>query len=153
MRASPTRDLIVGLFVLAGLVALGWLSIQVGGLQYKGEGGLVLKAQFTEIGGLKVRAPVVISGVKVGQVTAIELSDDLRAVVTFEVGASLDLPVDTSAAIRTAGLLGDQFIALEPGGLDEPLHSGEFLERTDPAINIERLIGALVHGAELGGGE
>lgn len=153
MRASPTRDLIVGFFVLAGLAAVGWLSIQVGGLHYTGDGGLVLKAYFTEIGSLKVRAPVVISGVKVGQVTAIDLSDDLRALVTLEVDSGLDLPVDTSAAVRTAGLLGDQFIALEPGGEEEPLRSGEFLERTDPAIQIERLIGALVHGAEIGGSQ
>ena len=152
MRPSPTRDGIVGLFVLAGLAAVGWLSLQIGGLG-AGPGGLVLMAAFDEIGGLKPRAPVVIGGVRVGQVSSIGLDEDLRARVTLEVDEGLELPVDTSAAIRTQGLLGDQLIALVPGAEEEMLRSGETLSFTESAINIERLIGAFVHSTNLGGEE
>jgi phospholipid/cholesterol/gamma-HCH transport system substrate-binding protein len=158
MRPSPTRDLVVGLFVLAGLGAVAYLSLQVGGLSYKGPGGLTLTAAFDQIGGLKARSPVVISGVKVGQVTRIDLDDGLRARVTLEVDRRLKLPVDTSAAIRTAGLLGDQFVALEPGAEDELLKSGDPIDRTENAISVEGLISKFVtdggpeSGAQSGGG-
>ena len=150
MRASPTRDLVVGLFVLAGLVAIGYLSVRVGGLSYKGPGGLSLVAHFDEIGGLTARAPVVISGVKVGQVSDIRLDSDLRAEVTLELDGRLELPVDTSAKISTSGLLGDQFIALVPGAEEELLASGDALSFTENALNIESLVGRMVHSFEQG---
>ena len=151
MQPSPIRDFVVGLFVLAGLGAIAYLSIQVGGLSYKGPGGLELIARFDEIGGLATRAPVAISGVKVGQVSRIELTPapDIRARVTLDLDPSLELPIDTTASIRTSGLLGDQFIALEPGAEEEVLKSGEEIERTEPALSIERLIGKFVNNADL----
>ncbi len=153
MQASSARDLIVGVFVLAGLLAIAYLSIQVGGLSYKGPGGLLVDARFDEIGGLSVRAPVVISGVKVGQVVEIELDEDLRARVRLDVDRSIELPVDSSASIRTSGLLGDQFVALEPGGEEELLRSGDQIDFTESALNLEKLIGTLVHDTDLGGDE
>ncbi len=146
MQPSPTRDLVVGLFVACGIAALAYLSIQVGGLSYKGPGGLLLSASFDEIGSLSVRAPVVISGVKVGKVSSIELGDDLRARVVIELDASLEIPIDSTAGIRTAGLLGDQFIAVEPGAEEDLLISGDSFAFTDSAINLESLIGQVVHG-------
>ena len=153
MSASPTRDLVVGLFVLAGLLAIGYLSVRVGGLSYTGPGGLSLVAHFDEIGGLTARAPVVISGVKVGQVAQIRLDPELRAEVTLELDARLELPVDTSARIRTAGLLGDQFVALVPGAEEELLASGDVVSFTESALNIESLVGRLVHNFEQGESE
>jgi len=151
MQKTTTRDGIVGLFVLAGLAAIGYLSIALGGLSLGEQGGLHLLADFDEIGGLAVRAPVVISGVRVGEVEQIELSPDMRARVTLNVRRDLKLPVDTSAAIRTAGVLGDQFVALEPGAEDDLLKDGDILSFTENALNIEKLVGALVHGGNLGG--
>jgi phospholipid/cholesterol/gamma-HCH transport system substrate-binding protein len=145
MKPSPVRDLLVGLFVVVGLASIGYLSIQVGGVSYKGGGGLTLYAAFDEIGGLKARAPVSIAGVTVGEVESIALDELLRARVTIDVEADLELPIDTSAGIRTAGLLGDQFIALEPGGEEELLVSGEEIAYTESALSIERLIGRFVH--------
>ena len=145
MQPSATRDLIVGLFVAAGLAAIGYLSIQVGGLSYKGPGGLRLYATFDEIGGLKARAPVEIAGVTVGQVVTIGLDPSMRARVTIDVDPSLKLPSDTSAGIRTSGLLGDQFIALEPGAEEQTLAPGEEIGMTESALSIERLIGKFVH--------
>jgi phospholipid/cholesterol/gamma-HCH transport system substrate-binding protein len=144
---------VVGLFVLAGLAAIAYLSIQVGGLSYKGPGGLELFASFDEIGGLAPRAPVSISGVKVGQVSRIELDSNLRARVTLDLDKSLALPVDSRAAIRTAGLLGDQFISLEPGAEEQMLKSGDEFAFTDPALSIERLIGKFMSDSPTENGE
>jgi phospholipid/cholesterol/gamma-HCH transport system substrate-binding protein len=126
-------------------------SLQLGGLSTNG--GLELHATFRQIGGLAERAPVVISGVKVGKVTRIVLDENLRARVTLDVDAALGLPVDSSASIRTSGLLGDQFIELEPGAEDELLAPGGEIALTESALSIESLVGSLVHDAGLGGGE
>jgi phospholipid/cholesterol/gamma-HCH transport system substrate-binding protein len=153
MQSSPSRDLAVGLFVLIGLAAVGYLSLNLGGMTFSGNGGLLLHATFNQIGGLAERAPVVISGVKVGKVTKIELGQDLRARVTLDVDSKLELPVDTSASIRTSGLLGDQFIELEPGAEDELLAPGGEIALTESALSIEKLVGSLVHDAGLGDDE
>ncbi|MDH3518973.1 MAG: outer membrane lipid asymmetry maintenance protein MlaD [Myxococcales bacterium] len=145
MQASPKRDLTVGLFVMLGLAAIGYLSIQVGGVTYSGPGGLTIYATFDEVGGLKPRAPVAVAGVSVGQVKRIELDSDLRARVTLDLDPNLELSADTSASIRTSGLLGDQFVALEPGSEDEILRPGEEIAYTESALLLERLIGRFVH--------
>jgi len=147
MSRSPVRDFVVGLFVLAGLAAIAYLSINVGGLSYSGPGGLTLYASFDQTGGLKTRAPVVISGVKVGQITAIELGKDYRARATLDLDARLALPTDTTASIQTAGLLGDRYVALQLGGDDATLKSGDEISFTESAVILERLIGKLVHNA------
>ena len=147
MSRSPVRDFVVGLFVLAGLAAIAYLSINVGGLSYSGPGGLTLYASFDQTGGLKTRAPVVISGVKVGQITAIELGKDYRARATLDLDARLALPTDTTASIQTAGLLGDRYVALQLGGDDATLRSGDEISFTESAVILERLIGKLVHNA------
>jgi phospholipid/cholesterol/gamma-HCH transport system substrate-binding protein len=149
MQSSPIRDLVVGLFVLAGLAALGYLTFQVGGLSYKVPGGFELYASFDDIGGLKERAPISISGVKVGQVASVELDDLLRARVKLDVDPSLELPVDSAARILTSGLLGDQFVALEPGAEEDILRPGDEIEFTESALSIEKLIGKFVNDAGL----
>ncbi len=147
MQNNATRDLIVGIFVLIGLAALAYLSLRVGGLEFSGADRLVLRATFDDIGGLSVRAPVRIAGVKVGQVSAIELDEDLRATVFLDVEPDLGLSIDSSAAIRTAGLLGDQFISVELGAEDEVLGDGEEFAFTESALSIDKLVGRLVHDA------
>ncbi len=147
MQSNSTRDLVVGLFVLVGLASLAYLSLQVGGLEFGTKERIVLKATFDDIGGLSVRAPVRIAGVKIGQVSAIDLDDDLRAVVSVEVDADVHLSIDSSAAIRTSGLLGDQFISVELGGEEEVLVDGEEFTFTESALSIDKLIGQFVHNA------
>ena len=85
----------------------------------------------------------------VGRVTSIGLDDDLRARVELDLDPQIELPVDSSAAIRTQGLLGDQFIAVEPGGEDDLLQSGDQFDYTESALSIERLIGKFVNDAGL----
>jgi len=151
MQPSPKRDLTVGLFVLIGLAAIAYLSIRVGGVSYAGPGGFILYATFDEVGGLKPRAPVAIAGVVVGQVKRIDLDEDLRARVTLDLDPELQLTADTSAGIRTSGLLGDKFVALVPGGEDEILYSGEEIAYTESALSIERLVGKFVHDSGVQG--
>ena len=150
MQSSATRDFLVGLFVLGGLLAVFYLSTSLGGLSYTGDTGFQLVAIFDDVGGLSQRSPVKISGVKVGQVAEIALDEDLRARVALDLDPGLELPIDSSAAIRTAGLLGDQFISLEPGAEDELLAPGEIFTYTESALSLDELVGRLVHGDAFG---
>ena len=104
---------------------------------------------FDDIGGLKKRAPVSISGVKVGQVSDVQLDDWLRARVTLDIVPGLELPLDSTARIQTSGVLGDQFIALEAGGEEDMLSSGDEIEFTESALSLERLVGKFVNDAGL----
>ena len=147
MDRSPARDTIVGVFVFAGLAAIAYLSVSVGGLNFAGPGGLRLFATFDQTGGLKPRAPVEVSGVKVGQVKAVSLDENYRARVELEFDSRLELPIDTSASIMTAGLLGDRFVSLQLGGEEASLADGEEITFTESAVLLERLIGQFIYGS------
>jgi phospholipid/cholesterol/gamma-HCH transport system substrate-binding protein len=148
------RDLLVGCFVLAGLGAIAYLSLGIAGGSWHGPGGLAVFADFDETGGLKPRAQVVISGVKVGQVANIALDrTNYRARVTLDLDARLKLPVDTTASIMTAGLLGDRYVSLQLGGEAEVLKPGDQITMTESAVVLERLIGKLVYSGGGGGGD
>lgn len=144
MSASRTRDLGVGFFVFLGLAAIAYLSLSVGGIGDT-PGGLTLYATFDQVADLKPRAPVDISGVKVGQVVAVALDENYRARVELDVDPKLQLPIDSSAAIVTSGLLGDRYIQIELGAEEEYLADGEEIGYTESAIVLERLIGKVVH--------
>ncbi len=149
MTRSPLRDFVVGLFVFAGLAAIAYLSMSIGGLSLHNDGGLKVFASFDQIGGLKPRSPVVIAGVKVGQIDSIELNQDFRARVALNLRRDLQLPSDTSASIMTSGLLGDQYIALQLGGDDRILKNGDEISITESAVILERLIGKLIHNSDV----
>ena len=147
MQNHATRDLIVGLFVLVGLATLAYLSLQVGGIEFGAAKRISLAATFDDIGGLSVRAPVRIGGVKIGQVSGIGLDEESRPKVTLAVDPDVAISSDSTAAIRTAGLLGDQFIAVELGAEDDVLAEGDVFTYTESAFSIDKLVGRLVHDA------
>jgi phospholipid/cholesterol/gamma-HCH transport system substrate-binding protein len=147
MDRSPVRDFIVGLFVLAGIAAIAYLSISIGSFTWRQPTGLKLSAAFDETGQLTLRAPVVIAGVRVGEISSISLRDDFRAHVVMDLDPTLKLPTDTSASIVTAGVLGDRYIELQPGGDEKLLKSGDQITFTESAVILERLIGQLVYGS------
>jgi phospholipid/cholesterol/gamma-HCH transport system substrate-binding protein len=160
MRESPSLELWVGAFVLIGLAAIAYLSVAIGGLSAGGPGGLEIVASFDEIGGLKNRARVVVGGVKVGQVKSVALAPDFRARVTLDIDRRLELPTDSSASILTSGVLGDQYIALEPGGGEEMggkgpkfLAAGDEIQYTQGAVILERLIGKMIQNLGNGSSE
>jgi phospholipid/cholesterol/gamma-HCH transport system substrate-binding protein len=152
MGRSSGRDLAVGCFVLLGLAAIAYLSVSIGGLGNGGPKGLTLIANFDEIGGLKPRAAVVVSGVKVGQVESITLGDDYRARVMLNVDPKLALPTDSTASIMTAGVLGDRYVSLQLGGETETLKNGDVIDFTESAVLLERVLGKIVHNVGGGGG-
>lgn len=136
-------DLWVGLFVAMGLAALLFLALKVGNLSSASySDGYVLKANFDNIGGLKVRAPVKSAGVVVGRVTSIQFDpQSFQAQVVFSMDPRFAFPKDTFASILTSGLLGEQYIGLDPGGDSENLKSGDALKKTQSAVVLEQLIG------------
>ena len=137
----------VGIFIMAALCGLLFLAFKVSGLTSMGDGHYyVIKAEFDNIGGLKVRAPVSVSGVKVGRVTAIALNPQTyRASVTMQINDGYkDLPVDTSASILTEGLLGSNYISLSPGFESQMLQPGGRIETTHSALILENLVGQLM---------
>lgn len=139
-----TVEVIVGLFMLAGIVALLVLALKVSGLSsYVGGGGYLVTANFDNIGSLKPRAPVTIAGVRVGEVTDIHLDQgSFRAVVTMQLNPDENkIPTDTSASIFTQGLLGANYISLNPGFNQVFLKNGDKIGDTHPALILENLIG------------
>jgi phospholipid/cholesterol/gamma-HCH transport system substrate-binding protein len=146
---NRTVEIGVGLFVALGIAALFMLAMQVSNLGafVSADDSYVLEAGFENIGGLKVRSPVTVSGVRVGRVAAIDYdTESFEAVVTMRISSSYDnFPEDTSASIFTAGLLGEQYIALEPGGSMENLVNGDRLQLTQSALVMEQIIGQFLY--------
>jgi phospholipid/cholesterol/gamma-HCH transport system substrate-binding protein len=149
MDRSPVRDFIVGLFVLAGIGALAYLSISIGGFSWRGSGGLKVHAYFAESGGLTLRAPVVVAGVEVGEVTAITLDDRegvYRARVDMDLNRNLKLSTDTTASIYTSGMLGDRYVSLQNGADEKVLANNDEIRMTESGMILERILGAIVYG-------
>jgi len=136
-------ETLVGLFVLLGLLGLMFLALKAANLGSFGGGDTyALQARFDNIGGLKVRAPVRSAGVTVGRVSAISLDGKTyQGVVTLDIDKGFQFPRDSSAKILTAGLLGDQYVGLEPGGDEKNFAAGEVIRQTQSAVVLENLIG------------
>ncbi len=138
----------VGLFVLAGILAIAYLSFTIGGARLFAEDSYEIEARFSNVGGLKTGSDVRIAGVSVGRVLEVRLdADQYRAVVRLEIPKTIELDDDTIASIRTTGLIGDKFVALLPGGSGIPVEAGEILYDTESAIDLESLIGRFAFGS------
>ena len=144
MRQTRAVEFGTGLFVLIGMAALFFLTTQTtGGGDFSATDVYSVEARFENVGSLKPRAPVAMAGVTIGRVTNIEFDPNaLDAVVTFVIDSQYDqIPDDTDASILTAGLLGSQYIGLQPGGSDIYLEEGSEILFTQSAIVLENLIG------------
>ena len=140
-------ETMVGVFVLLGLLAIVFLALKAANLaSFRVGSTYVITAKFDNIGGLKVRAPVKSAGVTVGRVTAIALdAKSYQGAVTMELEQGVEFPADTSAKILTSGLLGDQYIGLEPGGAEQNLKPGDTIKMTQSAVVLENLIGQFLY--------
>ena len=149
---SKKVEILVGLFAAIGIAALLMLSLKVADSGISGNGATYkLYAKFDNIGGLKVRSPVKVGGVVVGRVSDIHLDpEDYTPVVTLDIYTQYDnFSEATSVSILTAGLLGEQYIGLLPGFMDESVETlvaGDFIEDTKPALVLEELIGQFLFG-------
>lgn len=151
MKHNKTIEAVVGIFLLAAFFALLVLAFWVSGLTNIGNGDYyTLYADFDNIGGLKVRAPVAIAGVKIGKVTSITLDPKtFRAHVTIKVENNVrDIPFDSSASILTQGLLGANYISILPGFEEKDLKPGETIETTHSALILENVVGQLIYNVK-----
>lgn len=155
MLDKKVINMLVGLFIMLGMVALAVLALKVSGFsKYSSHNAFNVRAIFDNIGDLKVRAPVTIAGVRVGEVSSIEVDrQNFHAVVGLRIDKKQDqLPLDTSAKILTAGVIGANYIELIPGYSEQMLHDGSVIEDTQSAIVLENLIGQVMYSLA-GGGE
>ncbi len=144
---SKKVELIVGTFVLVGLVAILYLALQVGSNRWSGD-HYSLHARFLNAGGLNEGSSVQIAGVKVGTVGSITLNkEQMVAMVELKLPTDLVLDDDTIASIKSTGLIGDKFLALNPGGSGIPLEAGEVIVDTESAVDIEDLISRFAFGS------
>ena len=146
---KKTIETLVGFFVLLGMVGLVFLALRAANLGSFSGGGdtYSLTARFDNIGGLKVRAPVRTAGVTVGRITAIKLDGKtFQGVVTLNIDGHYQFPKDSAAKILTSGLLGDQYVGIEPGGDDKNLSPGDNVAQTQSAVVLENLIGQFLTG-------
>jgi len=157
MQQTRTVELGTGLFALLGMGALFYLTTQTtGGQDFAADETFEVTARFDNVGSLRARAPVSMSGVTIGRVTAIEFDpQSLDAVVTLDIDARYEeIPDDSDASILTAGLLGSQYVGLQAGGSDTYLENGSEILVTQSAIVLENLIGKfLVRGGSDGQSE
>lgn len=151
---KKSMELMVGLFVLLGLLGLTFLALKAANLGSSGGGETYrVSAKFDNIGGLKPRAPVRTAGVTVGRVKSISLDPaTFQGVVELDLSRDYQFPKDTSAKILTAGLLGDQYIGLEPGADEKNLVAGDAIKRTQSAVVLENLIGQFLYNKAADGG-
>lgn len=153
MRQSRTVEMIVGLFIVVGLAALFMLAMRVSNLSLIAEEDTYsVIAKFQNIGGLRVRSPVTLAGVTIGRVRSIRIDPQTyEARVRMDIESEYDyLPADTAASIYTAGLLGEQYVALEPGGAEVYLKDGSKITLTQSALVLEQIIGQFLYSKAAG---
>lgn len=144
MRRS-TLNLGVGIFLIIGILALGWLSVKLGRVELLGGGGYRVTADFPSVGGLKVGSAVEIAGVQIGRVEAITLAD-YQARVQMRIRGDVKLQEDAIASIKTKGLIGEKFIRISPGGSDRLVGPNGRIRDVEAPVDFEELISKYIFG-------
>lgn len=140
-------EIMVGIFVLIGLICVSYLTIKLGKMQWFSNDYYQLKARFESVSGLKSGASVDLAGVEIGQVGNIQLDNQkLVAIVDLKIKNSVELSDDVIASVKTAGLIGDKYISLTPGGSERILKAGDTIFETESALDIEELVSKYVFG-------
>ncbi|MCE1225119.1 MAG: outer membrane lipid asymmetry maintenance protein MlaD [Geobacteraceae bacterium] len=145
---SAKLELTVGVFMLIGILCLGYLSIKLGKMELIGGNNYRISARFDSVSGLKPGARVELAGVEIGTVERIGLSNASgdQAEVTMKIKDGIKITDDVIASVRTSGIIGDKFIKLKPGGSDQLLKNGGKIRETESAIDIEELVSKFIHG-------
>jgi phospholipid/cholesterol/gamma-HCH transport system substrate-binding protein len=138
-------EVVVGFFLLLGLLALGYLAVKLGKMEVVGSSGYTVQATFSNVAGLRVGTSVEIAGVDIGWVEGISLKN-YQAVVAFRIKDGVQLPEDSIASIRTKGLIGEQFVRISPGGAERNLVPGDEIKETEPPVDIMELIANYAFG-------
>ena len=141
-------EIIVGFFMLVGLGCITYIAVQLGDLQVLGQESYIVKARFTSASGLRSGAYVEAGGVRIGTVASIKFDpEDYLAIVSLAIDTDVPIHEDAVASIRTAGIIGDKFIKITPGG-GEYLQEGDEIFETEPSINLEELISKYIFETE-----
>jgi len=151
MKSSNQVEIAAGVFLLLGIAALIFLAFEATDSAAVNSGETYeVRASFTNVGGLKPKAPVAMAGVTIGRVSSIKLDNEtLEARVIIKINSEFDdLPSDTSASVLTSGILGDQYIGLDPGGAPDALADGDRILLTNSAVVLEQLIGRYLFNSE-----
>lgn len=146
--STAKLEMTVGIFMLLGILCLGYISVKLGKMEIMGGNYYTISAEFDSVSGLKPGARVEIAGVDVGKVERITLepaSGD-RAVTHLKIRNGVRITDDVIASIRTSGIIGDKFIKLKPGGSDKFLSDNSKIRETESAIDIEELVSKFIHG-------
>jgi phospholipid/cholesterol/gamma-HCH transport system substrate-binding protein len=138
-------ELFVGLFMIAGIICLGYLSVKIARSEILGTGGYEVYALFSNSGGLKKGSSVTVAGVEVGQIRNISL-DDYQARIVMSLQKGLKIQEDAIAAVKTKGLIGEKYIEITPGGSDKIIPPGGRIRETLPPVDFEQLISKYVFG-------
>jgi phospholipid/cholesterol/gamma-HCH transport system substrate-binding protein len=138
-------ELAVGIFLLMGILSIGYLSIKLGKLDVMGGRGLAIYAEFEKVGGIKPGAVIEIAGVEVGSIKSIRLNNNL-ALIEFALDDTVKIHDDAIASIKTKGLIGEKYIQITPGGSEKILPTGGKIRDTESAVDIEELISKFVFG-------
>lgn len=134
-------EVAVGIFMVIGFLCFAWLSVRLGDVGLFAEDTYSVEARFDSVSGLKVGAVVEISGVHVGKVVSVRLDqDDYQAVIEMEIEKGVALQEDSIASVRTSGIIGDKFVKISPGGMDELIEDGGEIEETESSISLEELV-------------
>lgn len=147
MMQKTSIEMAVGIFMLIGIACVGYLTIQLGKMQWIGDDFYALDARFKSAAGLKAGSQVEIAGVQVGQVDAIRFDQERQmALVRLKIQKNIVLTDDVIASVKTSGLIGDRYIKLTPGGSELVLKAGDQITETESAIDFEELISKYVFG-------
>ncbi len=142
-----SQETLVGIFVLIGILCVGYLTVKLGKMELLGGDFYNLVARFDSVAGLKPDSSVQMAGVEIGRVTSIDLdTDQFMAVVTLKIRKDVPIQEDAIASVKTSGLIGDKYISIQPGGSDEILRPGGVITETESAVDIESLISKYVFG-------
>ncbi|MCK5831184.1 MAG: outer membrane lipid asymmetry maintenance protein MlaD [Methylococcales bacterium] len=143
MQNTKTQDTLVGLFVVIGIAAICFMAFKISNLSsFSKQNVYTITARFENSGGLKIKSPVSIAGVRIGRVSKISVDkDSYESIVEMYINSQYKLPDDTTASIFTAGLLGEQYVSLEPGGSEEVINPNGVIDITQSAIVLEEMIG------------
>jgi phospholipid/cholesterol/gamma-HCH transport system substrate-binding protein len=142
-----SQETLVGIFVLIGILCVGYLTVKLGKMELIGGDFYNLVAKFDSVAGLKPDSSVQMAGVEIGRVTKILLdTKDFVAVVTMKIHKDVPIQDDAIASVKTSGLIGDKYISIQPGGSDEILKPGDVITETESAVDIESLISKYVFG-------
>ncbi|MDH7499358.1 MAG: outer membrane lipid asymmetry maintenance protein MlaD [candidate division NC10 bacterium] len=138
-------EVVVGIFTLAGLICLAFLSIRLGKMEVLGNEGYDLYARLPNTGGLKRGSVVEIAGVEVGRVKAITL-DRYQAKLVLRMQSGIQIQEDAILSVKTKGLMGERYVSLSPGGSEKILTPGEWIRETEPPVDLEELLAKYIYG-------